>query len=168
MIGIIGFEKRINAKQAADGLTAARLEPAVVAAAKVGEAALRAEVAKLGRVTGNLASSIGTKITRDGSRVFADVGFFGPKAAHAHLVEFGTVARFRRGAGAASSWNTRGRWVGMGVYPKNFVTRGPSLGTMPAFRPMTNARNSAFAGIEAEVSSRLVKVGEQALEVAAR
>lgn len=167
MIGLIGFTKKLNAKAAADGLTAASLEPSVVAAAKVGEAALRAEVAKLGRVTGNLAASIGTKITRDEGKVSADVGFFGPKAAHAHLVEFGTVARFRKGAGAASSWNTRGRWVGMGVYPQNFVTRGPSLGTMPAFRPMANARNSAFAGIEAAANNRLAEVGGKALDAAA-
>jgi hypothetical protein len=156
----------LNVKAAAEAASVANVEPCVIAAARVGEAALRAEVGKLGRVTGNLADSIGTRVERGTWRVAADVGFFGPGSKHAHLVEFGTVIRYRTSKGVSSSWNTRGRWVGVGVYPVNFVTRATNLGAMPAFRPLETARGVATDAMTAAAMSRLARVGEKTLAAA--
>jgi hypothetical protein len=158
---------KLNIAAAANCLTASNLTPSVAAAAKIGQATLRAEVGRLGRVTGNLANSIGVKLERTArGGVAADVGFFGPTAKHAHLVEFGTVIRFRSRKGVSSSWNTRGRWAGVGVYPSNFVTRAANLGAMPAFQPLANARRAALESISNSMDAGLAAVGRKALAAA--
>jgi hypothetical protein len=167
MIDLEAPETKLNIAAARNCLTAANLTPSVAAAAKVGEAALRMEVGRLGRVTGNLANSIGTRLERTPrGGVSAEVGFFGGGAPHAHLVEFGTVVRFRSRKGVSSSWNTRGRWAGVGVYPANFVTRAANLGAMPAFRPLANARRAALESMVSSMDEGLAAVGRKALAAA--
>jgi len=155
---------KLNVVAMYNGLTSASLSPVVAEAAKIGQATLRGEVGRLGWVTGNLANSIGVKLERTArGRVTADVGFFGPHAQHAHLVEFGTVIRFRSRKGVSSSWNTRGRWAGVGAYPSNFVTRAANLGAMPAFKPLANARQAALESISNSMNAGLAAVGRKAL-----
>lgn len=157
----------LNVSGARAAASTAAIEPSVKAAARIAMAALDAEVAKLGRVTGNLAESVGVRTAPTGaSRSAVDVGFFGPGAKHAHLVEYGTVLRTRRSPGVASSWNTRGKWVGLGTYPTNFVTRAVSLGAAPAQHPLENARRAAGAAMEKALEAGMARVGERVIAAA--
>lgn len=156
----------LDADAASDAASASAIAPAVQAAAKVAEAALRAEVSKLGKVTGNLAASVGVRSGTDGGVAYADVGFFESGSPHGHLVEYGTVVRTRRSAGIFSSWSSRGRWVGMGTYPQNFVARSPNAGAMPAFHPLQNARQASSEPAAAIVEQGLAGVAQAAVDAA--
>jgi hypothetical protein len=167
MLNLAAPEIGLNIAAANNCLNASHLKPAVAAAAKIGEDALRAEVGKLGRVTGNLADSISTRLERTprGS-VSASVGFFGGGAPHAHLVEFGTAVRYRSRKTVSSSWKSRGQWVGVGVYPANFVTRAANLGAMPAFHPLANARRAALESMVSSMDEGLAAIGQKAIAAA--
>lgn len=88
---------------------AAAVRPAAQAGAQVLYNAVTANVAALGRKTGNLARSIYQAHSDDkswyGTETY-DVSWNARKAPHGHLVEFGYVQRFERYIGSDGNWYT--------------------------------------------------------------
>lgn len=146
------------------------LEQACERAAQPGLSALRAEVATIGRVTGNLAASVGVKTKIYLSRIGRPtakfgtavvlVGFMKDKAHHAHLVEFGTGLRARRQSAAFSS---KGRFVGA----QPFVSRARFVGRMPALHPVGKAFLASEGAMKASLEAEMGKLMEAAARSAA-
>lgn len=83
--------------------------PAAQAGAQVFYDRVKANVAKLGRVTGNLASSIYQVYSRDNSakgRAQYHVSWNQKKAPHGHLVEYGHVQRYVVYIDKRGQWKT--------------------------------------------------------------
>lgn len=98
-----GFAIKVNAAELLADMDAfadqaeAAARPAAQAAAQVYYDEVRANVGKLKRHTGNLASSIYQAYSRDnsnGGRAVYHVSWNARKAPHGHLVEFGHLQRY--------------------------------------------------------------------------
>jgi hypothetical protein len=142
-------------------ISAAKQAKACERAAMPGLAALKMNVNRLGRVTGNLARAPGIE-TREYTNGpygvgLALVGFVNGRAMHAHLVEFGTKPRTLKKSKVFSSWQKRGKWIGPAQYPTNFVMRSRSrtVGAMPAFHPVTRAYESSLAAMQNALKGQL-------------
>jgi hypothetical protein len=110
----------------------------------------------IGRVTGNLANSVMMRVeVRGPGRVFARVGFHHAGGRHAHLVEYGTLPRATKTKGIFSSAASRGKWVGMGTYPQNFISGKEFVRGMPALRPLQKAMEKARAQMTAVLEGRM-------------
>lgn len=132
------------------------VDRAVKEAGLIGLAALRQQVASIGRVTGNLANSVMMRVeVRGPGRVFARVGFHHAGGRHAHLVEYGTLPRATKTKGIFSSAASRGKWVGMGTYPQNFISGKEFVRGMPALRPLQKSMEKARAQMTAVLEGRM-------------
>lgn len=154
------------------GMSILEIEKACERAAQPGVAALRAQVGRIGRVTGNLASSVGVKTkvylsklgrpTKHFGTAVALVGFQKSKSHHAHLVEYGTGVRARKSAAAFSSQGT-GRFVGSG----KFVSRARFVGRMPAFHPVARAYAASGPAMAAALKGEMARLAAAAARDAA-
>ena len=132
------------------------VERAVKEAGLIGLAELRQQVAGIGRVTGNLANSVMLKVeVRGPGRVSARVGFHHDGGRHAHLVEYGTLPRSTKTKGIFSSAASRGKWVGMGTYPQNFISGKEFVRGMPALKPLHKALEQSSAQMAAVLEGRM-------------
>ena len=135
-------------------------------------AALKAEVKKRGRVTGNLLRSVKIKVkkySRTGNAV-ALIGF-GIESRGGGLIEFGTKDRKTKSAFASSFRSKTAGRSGFAIvqnktnalfvkpslkpaYPKSFFKRAAAgqvvnLGSTPAYHPIKNAWNNSKSQVEA-------------------
>jgi hypothetical protein len=138
-------------------------------AAAIGLAALRVEVNAIGRVTGNLAGSVAARIDRgSGAGASARIGFDRNNGGqHAHLVEFGTQPRDTKTKGIFSSAGKRGRWIGMGSYPTNFISGKEFVRGGPALRPLHKALEKSRAQMAAVLAGRMRTAGTAAIRAGA-
>lgn len=154
------------------GMSILEIEKACERAAQPGVAALRSQVGRIGRVTGNLASSVGVKTkvylsrlgrpTKNFGTAIALVGFQKSKSHHAHLVESGTGVRARKSAAAFSSQGTS-RFVGSG----KFVSRSRFVGKMPAFHPVEKAFDASASAMGALIKAEMIRLANAAARDAA-
>lgn len=125
------------------------VRPAAQAGAQVLYNAVVANVAALGRKTGNLARSIYQAHSEDnswyGNHTY-HVSWNARKAPHGHLVEFGYVARFERYIGSDGHWYTR----------KDALLATPRhVGAMAPVRRAASKMPQALQAMEDEYFARL-------------
>lgn len=159
-----------------DGAEAA-VRPAAQAGAQVLYEAAKANVARIGRKTGNLAASIYQAYSRDNSgplRAEYHVSWNRKKAPHGHLVEFGHIQRYVTFVDDQGKWRTAvrpeargrkkpGRKAPQAVKDAYYVPLkgGPKLvGAKPFIRPaaspqvMRKARNAMIDRYWSELQQR--------------
>lgn len=98
----LGMDTEVSAAEAA-------VRPAAQAGAEVLYQAVKKNIGKIGRVTGNLASSIYQAYSRDNSnklRAQYHVSWNRRKAPHGHLVEFGHLQRYAVYVDKHGRWRT--------------------------------------------------------------
>lgn len=172
-------------------LIAQSMGPAVRFASKPTYDALRANVSKVGTVTGNLKAAVAIKVktySKSGNAV-GMVGYIRAgtgtakqkrkgksNAYHQHLVEFGTKERFVKG-NIASAWKFMdfevyrggGRTLTTG-YPRSFFKKGNpgsplSVGSMPVGgRSGKPPLANAFEETKQQINSRLITQTDKTIE----
>lgn len=124
--------------------------PAAQAGAQVLVDEVRANVAKIGRKTGNLASAIyqvySKKSSKDNINAVYHIGWNSQKAPHGHLVEFGHMQRYVVYVGKDGKWHT----------DKRRKLAGPKqVGARPFLRPAMSKFSAAVAEAERVFLERL-------------
>lgn len=98
--GIEGLEKKVTSA----------VRPAIQAGAQVYYDGMKARVAQIGKVSGNLDDAIYQKYSsersRKGESAEYHISWNGRKAPHGHLVEFGHIAKFVSYVGKDGKWHT--------------------------------------------------------------
>lgn len=150
-----GFEIHVDLSSLVDGLEefAAEAElaarPAAQAGAEVLYQVVKANVARLGRVTGNLGSAIYQAYSHDHStwgKATYHISWNHRKAPHGHLVEFGHLQRYRVILTKGGQWKTL----------KDHPLPSPKqVAAKPFIRPAAARMPQALEAIEREFLSRL-------------
>lgn len=113
------------------------VRPAAQAAAQVLYDNVKGNVARIGKVTGNLGNSIYQVYSKKNSsetKATYEVSYNRQKAPHGHLVEYGHIQKFKRYIGKDGNWYTN----------KNAPITPKQVGARPFIRPAITHFNEAM------------------------
>lgn len=126
------------------------IRPAAQAAAQVLYQEVNRNVDKIGKVTGNLKSSIYQVYSRDhsinGERAIYHVSWNASKAPHGHLVEYGHVQRYQTYVGKDGKWHTN---------KAKKLASPRQVGARPFVRPAMSKFDEAMEAAKAELLRRI-------------
>lgn len=125
------------------------VRPAAQAAAQVLYNEVQSNVAKIGKVTGNLSRAIYQAYSKDNSsdaRAVYHVSWNARKAPHGHLVEYGHVQRYQVYLGRDGKWYTN---------KAKKLAAPQQVGARPFVRPAMAKFDAAMDAAKAELMRRI-------------